>query len=78
MDVVGVDGELKEAAERVLAMKPNFSYTLQEVREHVNDIYGLGWFNTVKPVADDTRDGIKLTIEVHHSQPGMSRHNPRQ
>lgn len=64
MSVVGVDGELKEAAESMLAMKPNFSYTLQEVREHVNDVYGLGWFNTVKPVAGDTRDGIKLTIEV--------------
>lgn len=68
--MVGVEGSLKEAAEQVLAVKPNFSYTLQEVREQISNIYDLGWFKTVNPLADDTRDGIKLSIQVDSSQAG--------
>lgn len=45
-------------------MKPNFSYTLQEVEDEVGHIFGLGWFAQCQPQAEDTRDGVKLTIQV--------------
>ena len=60
----GVDGPLKDAAEKVLTMKPNFSYTLQEVEDEVAHVFELGWFAKCQPNAEDTRDGVKLTIEV--------------
>ena len=47
-------------------MKPNFSYTLQEVEDEVAHVFELGWFAKCQPNAEDTRDGVKLTIEVLH------------
>ena len=64
IEVTGVDGPLKAAAEQVLTMKPNFSYTLQEVSDDCAHIFELGWFAKCHPKAEDTRDGIKLTIQV--------------
>ncbi|DBB13937.1 TPA: hypothetical protein ACH3X3_000916 [Trebouxia sp. C0006] len=64
IEVKGVDGPLKDAAEKVLTMKPNFSYTLQEVEDEVAHVFELGWFAKCQPNAEDTRDGVKLTIEV--------------
>ena len=46
-------------------MKPNFSYTLQEVSDDCAHIFELGWFVKCHPQAEDTRDGIKLIIQVH-------------
>ena len=62
--MTGVDGPLKDAAEQVLTLKPNFSYTLQEVSDDCAHIFELGWFKKCHPSAEDTRDGIKLTIQV--------------
>ena len=64
IEVRGVEGPLKDAAEKVLTMKPNFSYTLQEVEDEVAHVFELGWFARCQPNAEDTRDGVKLTIEV--------------
>ena len=64
IEVTGIEGPLKEAAEQVLTMKPNFSYTLQEVSDDCGHIFDLGWFAKCAPHAEDTRDGIKLTIKV--------------
>ncbi len=64
IEVKGVEGPLKDAAEKVLTMKPNFSYTLQEVEDEVAHVFELGWFAKCQPNAEDTRDGVKLTIEV--------------
>ncbi|KAL3145356.1 hypothetical protein ABBQ38_001612 [Trebouxia sp. C0009 RCD-2024] len=64
IEVTGVEGPLKAAAEQVLTMKPNFSYTLQEVSDDCAHIFELGWFVKCHPQAEDTRDGIKLTIQV--------------
>ena len=64
IEVTGVDGSLKDAAEQVLTMKPNFSYTLQEVSDDCSHIFNLGWFAKCTPKAEDTRDGVKLTIQV--------------
>lgn len=66
IEVKGVDGPLKDAAEKVLTMKPNFSYTLQEVEDEVAHVFELGWFAKCQPNAEDTRDGVKITIEVPH------------
>lgn len=62
--MTGVDGPLRDAAEQVLTLKPNFSYTLQEVSDDCAHIFELGWFTKCYPHAEDTRDGIKLTIQV--------------
>lgn len=62
--MTGVDGALKDAAEQVLTMKPNFAYTFEEVSEDVEHIFRLGWFAKCNPSAEDTRDGMRLTIQV--------------
>ena len=60
----GVEGELKRIAESKLSIKPNFAYTLSEVRDDIQRVFDAGYFQQLVPVAEDTRDGIKLTLEV--------------
>ena len=62
--VTGVDGELKRIAESKLSIKPNFAYTLSEVRDDIQRVFDAGYFKELTPVAEDTRDGIKLTLQV--------------
>jgi hypothetical protein len=62
--VRGVEGELKKIAESKLSIKPNFAYTLSEVRDDIQRVFDVGYFQQLTPVAEDTRDGIKLTLEV--------------
>ena len=62
--VSGVDGELKRIAESKLSIKPNFAYTLSEVRDDIQRVFDAGYFKELTPVAEDTRDGIKLTLQV--------------
>jgi hypothetical protein len=64
VDVVGVDGELKDIALDVLKMRPNFAYTISEVKQDVQSIFNTGWFKECTPDAVDTRDGVKLSIRV--------------
>jgi len=64
IEISGANEELKEAALKALATKPNFSYTLDEVREDVKRVFETGYFSSCRPRAEDTRDGVKLTIEV--------------
>jgi hypothetical protein len=59
-----VDGELKKAAEAALGMKPNFAYTLKEVKADMHHVFDLGYFSKATPTPEDTRDGVKLIIEV--------------
>ena len=56
--------DLRELVADTLTMKPNFSYTIDEVRDNVKRVFNQGYFQSVKPIADDTRDGVKLTLEV--------------
>ena len=64
VEVKGVEGELKRIAESKLSLKPNFAYTLSEVRDDIQRVFDAGYFQQLVPVAEDTRDGIKLTLEV--------------
>ena len=70
VEVKGVDGELKRIAESKLSIKPNFAYTLSEVRDDIQRVFDAGYFKELTPVAEDTRDGIKLTLQVR----GWGRH----
>jgi hypothetical protein len=113
VDVVGVEGELKDVAMAALNTRANFAYSLKEVcrrgegappalpcprlnlpppnasapasqpplapqlmqppptkplplqiREDMHRVFDTGYFSLCKPVAEETRDGIKLTLEV--------------
>ncbi len=65
IEIAGVDdGELKRAAVEALKTKPNFAYTIDEVRDDVKRVFETGYFSSCRPKAEDTRDGVKLTIEV--------------
>lgn len=64
MEVRGVEGELRRVAEAALSIKPNFGYTLKEVQDDVHRVFDSGYFEKCHPHAEDTRDGVKLTVEV--------------
>lgn len=64
VEVQGVDGELKRAAQAALTIRPNLAYTLKEVEDDLQKVFATGWFANVQPDAEDTRDGVKLFIKV--------------
>lgn len=70
MEVRGVEGELKAIAEACITIRPNFSYSLQEVKDDANRVFQSGFFEKLEPSTDDTRDGVKLIFNVscHGSQ----------
>eukprot|EP00897_Mesotaenium_endlicherianum_P008328 jgi/Mesen1/7523/ME000039S06743 len=42
------------------ASKPNLAMTVREVKEDVQRIIDTGYFNQCLPIAEDTRDGVRL------------------
>lgn len=64
VEVRGVDGKLFKVAQEALTIKPNFAYTLKEVQDDMQRVFDTGYFQMCRPYAEDTRDGVKLTIEV--------------
>ena len=64
VEVKGVEGELRRVAEAALSIKPNFGYTLKEVQDDMHRVFDSGFFERCQPHAEDTRDGVKLTVEV--------------
>ncbi|KAG2487188.1 hypothetical protein HYH03_014166 [Edaphochlamys debaryana] len=68
VDVVGCEGELRDVAKRALTVRPNFAYTLEEVKSDVRRVFSTGWFAEVTPDAEDTRDGVKLRIKVRPNE----------
>ena len=62
--MTGVTDRLKGIAESALTTKPNFAYTLQEVEADLRRVFATGWFSSVIPDAEDTRDGVKLVVKV--------------
>ncbi|GMH41408.1 hypothetical protein BSKO_09318 [Bryopsis sp. KO-2023] len=64
VEVVGVEGQLKEIAEQALATKPNFAYTLGEIQADLARVFDTGYFEECTPDPEDTRDGVKLSIKV--------------
>ena len=59
-----MEGELKRVAQAALKTRPNFAYTLEEVKADVRRVFNTGWFKECNPDAVDTRDGVKLIITV--------------
>ncbi len=76
VDVHGVDGELKKVAEQALSLKPNFAYTLKEIRGEMEQIFDTGFFSLAAPKAEDTRDGVKITVEVRSNNSAVYRPPP--
>ncbi|KAI7843074.1 hypothetical protein COHA_003245 [Chlorella ohadii] len=64
VDVVGVDGELKDIAMKALNTRANFAYSQKEIMEDMHRVFDTGYFSLCTPVAEETRDGIKFTLEV--------------
>ncbi|CAG9465111.1 unnamed protein product [Pedinophyceae sp. YPF-701] len=64
VDIQGVDGALKEAAEAALATRPNFAYTQRDIRNDVERLFEMGYFSSCQPKAEDTRDGVRITFVV--------------
>lgn len=64
VEISGVEGHLQYEAVKALRTKPNFAYTIDEVRDDVKRVFDTGYFSSCRPKAVDTRDGVKLTIEV--------------
>lgn len=60
----GAEGELRRVAESALTIKPNFGYTLKEVKDDIQRVFDTGFFDKCQPHGEDTRDGIKLIVEV--------------
>ncbi|GFR47680.1 hypothetical protein Agub_g9426, partial [Astrephomene gubernaculifera] len=68
VEVVGCEGELKRVAQEALTTRPNFAYTLDEVKADVRRVFATGWFSEVAPDSEDTRDGVKLRIRVRPNE----------
>ena len=68
VEVVGVEGELRDWARAALQTKPNFAYTLGEVQRDVRRVYDLGYFAQCEVRPEDTRDGVKITFVVTPNQ----------
>lgn len=64
VDVSGADGGLRDVVLQALTTRPNFAYTVREVQEDMQRVFDTGYFSTCRPRAEDTRDGVRLTIEV--------------
>lgn len=64
IEIIGAEGNLKTAAEGALSIRPNLSYTSKEIEEEMQRMFNTGWFSNIKPVASDTRDGVRMTFHV--------------
>jgi len=64
VELKGATGELASVAAAALTIKPNFAYTLEEVQEDVNRVFQTGFFSSCAPLAEDTRDGVRVTLEL--------------
>lgn len=58
------DPAVARAAAAALPLRPNFAYTLSEVQDGVRRVFDTGFFTAASPRAEDTRDGVKLTVEL--------------
>jgi len=64
VEIKGCSGELAAVAAAALTIRPNFAYTLAEVQEEVQRVFATGYFSTCQPVAEDTRDGVRVVLQV--------------
>lgn len=66
VEVRGIDGELKQLAEECITIRPNFSYTLQEIQENAARVFSTNYFKALSPRTKVTQDGVKLIFNVRH------------
>ena len=64
-----MSGELKEIAESCISIRPNFTYSLEEVKENLDRVFSSGFFEKLDPGTEDTRDGVKLVFNVRPFHP---------
>ena len=64
IDFEGESPELEQLARSVVQIKPNFSYTVREIKQDVVRVFNTGIFKEVTPETVDTRDGISLTFKL--------------
>ena len=67
VEVRGIDGELKQLAEECITIRPNFSYTLQEIQENAMRVFSTNYFRSLSPRTKVTQDGVKLIFNVRLS-----------
>jgi len=63
-DVTGVSNDLIALAKSVMTIKPNYSYTANEVQEQVTLINQLGVFKKIEPQITETRDGMVIDFQL--------------
>ena len=64
-DIVGATPAQEAAIREVMTLKPNYSYRAREVAGESHVIKSeLGIFKSVRALAKDTRDGMRVTFEV--------------
>ena len=63
-DVTGVSNDLIALAKSVMTIKPNYSYTANEVQEQVTLINQLGVFKKIEPQVTETRDGMVIDFQL--------------
>ena len=62
--VTGVSNDLIALAKSVMTIKPNYSYTANEVQEQVTLINQLGVFKKIEPQVTETRDGMVIDFQL--------------
>lgn len=64
---------LSTASSALKASKPSSALTVKEVQEDVHRIIETGYFSACMPIAEDTRDGIRLIFQVepNHELKGL-------
>lgn len=64
VDIVGVDGELKDLVYKTIRTNPGRTTTRSRLQEDINAIYATGYFSNVKVTPADTQYGVKITYEL--------------
>jgi len=63
-DIVGATAAQEAMIREVMTLKPNYSYRVREVVAENDTIVSLGIFKSVRCLAKDSRDGLRVTFEV--------------
>jgi outer membrane protein assembly factor BamA len=63
-NMTGVSNDLIALAKSVMTIKPNYSYTANEVQEQVTLINQLGVFKKIEPQVTETRDGMVIDFQL--------------
>ena len=64
MEFDAEDPDLAQLARSVVTIRPNFSYTVADIKADVQRIYNTGYFKAIEPESTDTRDGVSLKFKL--------------